>query len=120
MTMCDKDDYIVQVWYIYVVETAAGALYTGISTDVARRFEQHCCGRGAKALRGRGPLTLVHQALVGDHGDALREEARVKRMSAVAKRRWIAQCGGEAGPFSRGTTEQPDDSSPGQNLKHPP
>lgn len=81
-----------QTWYIYIVETAAGALYTGISTDVARRFEQHCRGRGARALRGRGPLVLVHQAVVGSHGDALREEARVKRMSAAAKRCWIAHC----------------------------
>nr|WP_083517685.1 GIY-YIG nuclease family protein [Halomonas chromatireducens] len=72
-----------------MLETLQGALYTGITTDVARRVAQHEAGRGAKALRGRGPLTLVHQEPVGSHGDALRLEAEVKRLSAVGKRSWI-------------------------------
>ncbi len=46
-------------WYLYLIQTAAGALYTGVSTDVERRFTAHSRGQGAKALRGRGPLTLV-------------------------------------------------------------
>ncbi|WP_369413760.1 GIY-YIG nuclease family protein [Halomonas alkalisoli] len=77
------------LWYLYMLETPQGALYTGITTDVARRMAQHEAGRGAKALRGRGPLTLVHQEPVGSHGDALRLEAEVKRLSAVGKRSWI-------------------------------
>ncbi|WP_340148236.1 GIY-YIG nuclease family protein [Billgrantia montanilacus] len=77
------------LWYLYMLETPRGALYTGITTDVARRVAQHEAGRGAKALRGRGPLTLVHHEAVGIHGDALRLEAEVKRLSAVGKRSWI-------------------------------
>ncbi|MBZ0328866.1 GIY-YIG nuclease family protein [Halomonas sp. ANAO-440] len=72
-----------------MLETPQGALYTGITTDVTRRVAQHEAGRGAKALRGRGPLALVHQEPVGSHGDALRLEAQVKRLSAVGKRSWI-------------------------------
>lgn len=78
-------------WYLYLVETARGALYTGITTDVERRFAQHACGRGARALRGKGPLELRHVECVGDHGDALRLEASIKRLTAVAKRRWLAE-----------------------------
>ncbi|MBZ9556495.1 MULTISPECIES: GIY-YIG nuclease family protein [unclassified Modicisalibacter] len=86
-----------QCWWLYVVETAAGALYTGISTDVERRFREHRHGRrGARALRGKGPLRLVHCQRVGDHGDALRLEAWLKRQSAPAKRAWLATRGGEA------------------------
>ena len=48
-----------QSWQLYIVRTAAGALYTGITTDVTRRVNQHQSGRGARALRGKGPLDLV-------------------------------------------------------------
>ncbi|KAA0017767.1 GIY-YIG nuclease family protein [Salinicola corii] len=76
-------------WYLYLIETANGALYTGITTDIERRFAQHASGKGARALRGKGPLTLRHVQAVGSHGDALRLEAAIKRLSAAGKRRWI-------------------------------
>jgi len=79
-----------RLWHLYVVEMAGGALYTGISTDVARRLAEHRAGRGAKALRGKGPLVLRHQEPVGSHGDALRREAAIKRFSAAGKRAWLA------------------------------
>ncbi|SDK13982.1 GIY-YIG nuclease family protein [Billgrantia gudaonensis] len=78
-------------WYLYVIETAGGALYTGVTTDVARRLVEHAEGRGAKALRGRGPLTLLHQEAVGGRGEAQRLEAAVKRLSPAAKRAWLAR-----------------------------
>ncbi|SEM64004.1 GIY-YIG nuclease family protein [Halomonas caseinilytica] len=78
-------------WHLYVIEMANGALYTGITTDVERRLAEHRAGRGAKALRGKGPLQLVYQQAVGDRGEALRLEAGVKRLSAQGKRRWMAE-----------------------------
>ncbi|WP_240548987.1 GIY-YIG nuclease family protein [Billgrantia antri] len=78
-------------WFLYMVETRQGRLYTGITTDVARRLTQHEAGRGAKALRGRGPLVLVHQERVGSHGAALRLEAEIKRLSAARKRIWLKE-----------------------------
>ncbi|GAB2796841.1 hypothetical protein GCM10027040_24240 [Halomonas shantousis] len=73
-----------------MIETAAGALYTGITTDVERRFREHRNGkRGARALRGKGPLTLRHWQTVGSHGEALRLEAYIKTLSPPAKRAWI-------------------------------
>jgi len=79
------------LWHLYLVETAGGALYTGITTDVARRLAEHRAGRGAKALRGKGPLVLCHQEPVGSHSEALRLEARLKRLTASAKRAWLAE-----------------------------
>lgn len=76
------------MWYLYLIETAAGALYTGITTDVQRRLTQHSQGRGAKALRGKGPLSLVHHEAVGTRSEALKLEAAVKRLTAADKRRW--------------------------------
>ncbi|MCK0746623.1 GIY-YIG nuclease family protein [Chromohalobacter nigrandesensis] len=80
-----------QSWYLYLIETAAGALYTGVTTDVTRRFREHCDGkRGARALRGKGPLALRHSEYVGSHGEALRREAALKKLSPAAKRAWLA------------------------------
>jgi putative endonuclease len=68
-------------WSLYVVRTRDGHLYTGIATDVGRRLEEHRegSGRGARYLRGRGPLELVFQGEVGDRALAQRVEHRLKR-----------------------------------------
>lgn len=72
-----------------MVRRADGALYTGIATDVARRFASHCAGKGAKALRGRGPLTLVFRRRLGAVGRALRIERAFKRLPKEAKERLV-------------------------------
>lgn len=78
-------------WSLYMLQTAQGRLYTGISTDVTRRLGEHESGkRGARALRGKGPLTLCYQQAVGDRSRALKLEYRVKQLSVTAKRQLIA------------------------------
>lgn len=84
------EDGYAPVWHLYLIETASGALYTGITTDVARRFAEHCGGkRGARALRGKGPLSLVYQEVVGTRSEALRREASLKAFTAKQKRAWL-------------------------------
>lgn len=75
------------LWYLYLVRCANGHLYTGVTTDVARRFSEHQSGgiKSAKYLRGKGPLTLMYQEQVGSHGDALRREIAVKKLSRSQK-----------------------------------
>jgi putative endonuclease len=80
----------VGVWHLYLVRCRDGSLYTGISTDVMRRLEAHRSGRGARYLRSRAPLELVRKIRVGSHGDALKVELRVKRMSPARKEKLIA------------------------------
>lgn len=80
---------LVRTWYLYLVRCRDGSLYTGISTDVARRFDAHQADRGARRLRGRGPLELVYSQAVGDHGDALRVEHQVKRWRRADKERLV-------------------------------
>ena len=70
---------VAKLWSIYMVRDASNRLYTGISTDVERRFAEHQAGKGARALRGRGPLTLVWQQEVGEHALALRLEYQLKQ-----------------------------------------
>lgn len=76
-------------WYLYILRTVAGALYTGITTDVSRRLNQHQTGKGAKALRGKGELTLVFHCLVGGRSDALKLEYRIKQLSKNQKERLV-------------------------------
>lgn len=68
-------------WFVYMVRTNSGALYTGITLDVQRRFEEHQSGgpKAAKALRGRGPLELVFQQAVADKSEALKLEMQIKK-----------------------------------------
>lgn len=76
-------------WFIYLVRTGAGALYAGISTDPERRLRQHQSGKGARALRGKGPLVLVWRQQVADKGQALRLEYRLKQQSKAFKERLV-------------------------------
>ena len=69
-----------QDWYVYIVRCRDGNLYTGIATDVERRIADHLANKGAKYLRGRGPLKLVFKKQVGQIGRALRAERKVKRL----------------------------------------
>ncbi|MGB0331518.1 MAG: GIY-YIG nuclease family protein [Planctomycetota bacterium] len=74
-------------WWVYLVRRSDNAIYTGIATDVERRFTEHREGRGAKALRGRGPLVLLASSAAGDRSRAQRVETRIKRLSKPAKER---------------------------------
>ncbi len=78
-------------WYLYLVRCHDGSLYTGITTDVARRFAEHQenNGAGAKYLLGRGPLLLVFQKKLGSRSLALRVESKVKKLSKARKEELI-------------------------------
>ncbi len=78
-------------WYLYLIRCNDDSLYTGITTDVARRFVEHQenSGMGAKYLRGKGSLTLVFQKKLGDRSLALGVENKVKKLSKVRKENLI-------------------------------
>ncbi|HEY9041167.1 MAG TPA: GIY-YIG nuclease family protein [Rheinheimera sp.] len=79
-------------WYLYMVQTASGHLYTGISTDPMRRLRQHRgeITGGAKALRGKGPLTLVFQQSLPDKSSAAKAEYQLKQLPRSAKLALVA------------------------------
>ena len=74
-------------WYLYLIKCRDGSLYTGITTDVARRFAEHRGqgAGGAKYLKGRGPLELVLRRKVGSRSAALRVEQKVKKLPKTRK-----------------------------------
>ncbi|CNI14437.1 GIY-YIG nuclease family protein [Yersinia pekkanenii] len=77
------------LWHLYLLRTATGMLYTGITTDVTRRLAQHQAGKGAKALRGKGELMLVFHCEAGDRSTALKMEYRVKQLSKPQKEKLV-------------------------------
>ena len=72
-------------WYLYMVRCRHGSLYTGIATDVENRLADHRANKGAKYLRGRGPLTLVLKKRIGKKGRALKGELKVKNLPRQKK-----------------------------------
>lgn len=69
------------MWYLYLIRTNKGHLYTGVTQDVQRRFKEHQEGgaKAAKYLRGKNPLKLVFHKKIGDRSEALKTEAAIKK-----------------------------------------
>ena len=73
-------------WYVYIIRATDQSLYTGITTDVERRFAEHPSGRaGAKYFRGRSPVELVLVESGYDRSSASIREAQIKKLSREQK-----------------------------------
>lgn len=73
------------MWYLYILRCGDGSLYTGITTDVEKRFQAHQSGKGAKYTRGRGPLEIVYREECSDHSQALKREIAIKALTRQEK-----------------------------------
>jgi len=71
--------------HVYIVECSDGSYYTGYTTDVDRRVEEHNDGRGAKYTRGRAPVELVYVETFGTQSEALQREHSIKALHRGAK-----------------------------------
>ena len=73
-------------WFVYMIRTTDQSLYTGITTDVERRFAEHKSGRaGAKYFRGRSPEQVVLVESGYDRSSASIREAQIKKLSREQK-----------------------------------
>lgn len=73
------------VAYVYLLRCADDSLYCGWTTDVEGRLAAHRAGRASRYTRSRLPVELAFVAPVADRAAALREEARIKRLSRPEK-----------------------------------
>ncbi len=78
-------------WQLYLVRTASGSLYAGISTDPQRRLRQHQgeLTGGARALRGKGPLQLVWTFAACNRSHASVLEYQLKQLKKADKERLV-------------------------------
>jgi len=78
------------MYYLYIIECADKTLYTGITTDLDRRVDEHnSSDLGAKYTRARRPVKLVYSEEFETRSLVCREEARVKKLSRREKQRLI-------------------------------
>lgn len=73
-------------WFLYLIECQDGSIYTGITVDVAARYETHRRGRGARYTRIHPPIRILLTREYPDRSTALKAEHQMKRLSAAAKR----------------------------------
>ena len=74
-------------WQVYIILCSDNSLYTGITTDLARRLRQHADGRGAKYFRGRRPEQVICLEAGHTRSSASRREAEIKALSPAGK--WL-------------------------------
>jgi putative endonuclease len=77
-------------WTVYVLRCCDNTLYTGVTTDLERRVEEHRSGEGAKYTRGRGPIEIVYTETGYDQGAALSREHEIKSLSKSEKESLVA------------------------------
>ena len=80
---------------VYMIVSDEGSLYTGITTDIERRWRQHLNGSGARHFRSRRPRAVVYLERGHDRGSASRREIEIKRMPVAHKRLLPAAAGNE-------------------------
>ena len=77
-------------WSVYIILCTDNTFYTGITIDVAERFNQHAAGQGAKYFRGRQPKQLVYIEPGHNRSSATKREIDLKKLSREEKSRIIA------------------------------
>jgi ADP-ribose pyrophosphatase YjhB (NUDIX family)/predicted GIY-YIG superfamily endonuclease len=74
-------------WFLYLLRCADGTLYTGVTTDVARRVREHNSGRGSRYTAARRPVWLTGCWRFTDRSSVQKAEARLRRLSHQEKER---------------------------------
>jgi len=73
-------------WTVYMIQSESGKLYTGITTDLARRFGEHARGPlGARFFRTSAQSRVVYKEACATRGEAARREAAIKRLTRRQK-----------------------------------
>ena len=76
--------------FVYMLRCAGNRIYTGYAVDVEARFEQHKSGKGAKFTHAFPPECILRKFELESHEEALRLEARIKKLDRKGKERLAA------------------------------
>lgn len=75
------------MYFVYILLCGDRSLYTGITTDVARRFQEHKSGRGGNYTRSRMVKKVLYTEECPNRSAALKREAEIKRWPREKKLR---------------------------------
>ena len=75
------------MWFVYIIESESGSFYTGVTTDINKRFRQHSqqIKGGAKFFRGNPPSLLIYLQEAKSRSEAQQLEAKIKKLSRKQK-----------------------------------
>lgn len=77
-------------WFVYVIICSDGTYYSGITTDVNRRMNEHnSSAKGARYTRSRRPTRLVFQEKTKDRSSASKREFVIKQMTRSQKEQLV-------------------------------
>ncbi len=78
------------MWLVYMILTSDQSIYTGITTNITRRWKEHTVGRvGAKFFRGRAPEYLLYLETSHNRSSATKREMAIKRFSRAQKWQYL-------------------------------
>jgi len=80
-------------YYVYILECSDKSLYTGITTDIERRLDEHNSGQGARYTSSRAPVILKYVEEVSDRSEASKREYSIKKMTRAEKYELIEEPG---------------------------
>jgi putative endonuclease len=72
-------------WMVYILECSDTTFYTGITTDVHRRFAAHQAGKGGKYTRSHTPIKVVYTEHQPSRSEASKREAIIKQLTRNQK-----------------------------------
>lgn len=73
-------------YFVYILECCDGSLYTGITTDVTKRLEEHnFSDKGAKYTKARRPVKLLYEESSSDRSSASKREYAIKKLTRLKK-----------------------------------
>ncbi len=73
------------MYYVYILQCSDGSLYTGVTTDVDRRLEQHKRGKGGNYTRSKGALKIRYSEKAVNRSAAQKREAEIKSWTRQKK-----------------------------------
>ncbi|MGR5194371.1 GIY-YIG nuclease family protein [Vibrio sp. WZ-1] len=76
-------------WSVYLIRNNRNALYCGVTNNIERRFNQHQSGKGAKALKGKGPLVLEWSKSFESKIHAMKVEYFIKQLPKNKKEKIV-------------------------------
>lgn len=80
------------MYFVYILKCNDGTLYTGITSDLKRRINEHNDSKlGAKYTKARRPVELVYSKEFTDRSTAMIEEARIKKLTRSEKLNFIGK-----------------------------
>lgn len=74
-----------KAWFFYVLSCSDASLYTGVTTDVDRRVDEHNKKKGAKYTRSRTPVTLFYYREMENRSEAQKLESKFKKLTRSQK-----------------------------------